>query len=208
MAGWLVFSHVGSEKGLKKCHSEWVISANHVSYSSLNVWMGKDEHIWQQNWNGTAIQLGASGATPDISYGRLLGSFIIQPGGVSNFKKVMSTNSKTKLGFPLNLAFGLLKQQGILDYLKPRVIDVFSAKQASRVVVQRPVQCNGVIASERPHWDGHIPMRLSSHYTNERNRRTTKNNNTYRMTTAVPINHWCHHNSILIVYADMLKCLY
>jgi hypothetical protein len=37
------------------------------------------------------------------------------------------------------------------------------------VVVQRPVQCNGVIASERPHWDGHIPMRLSSHYTNERN---------------------------------------
>jgi hypothetical protein len=70
--------------------------------------------------------------------------------GSQTSKKEMSTNSKTKLGFPLNLAFGLLKK-GRLDYLKPQVIDGVFGQAASRVAVQRPVQCNGVIASERPH---------------------------------------------------------
>lgn len=38
--------------------------------------------------------------------------------GSQTSKKVMSTNSKTKLGFPLNLAFGLLKQQGRFGLLE------------------------------------------------------------------------------------------
>ena len=40
--------------------------------------------------------------------------------GSQTSKKVMSTNSKTKLGFPLNLAFGLLKQQGRFGLLEAR----------------------------------------------------------------------------------------